>query len=43
LAIIFTAARCYTRFSMFHSLKSDDFWILLGLVSSSTLPLEIHH
>lgn len=32
LAIIFTTARCYTRLSMFHSLKSDDFWILLGLL-----------
>lgn len=33
LAIIFMAARLYTRWSMFRAFKSDDYWCILGLIS----------
>ena len=33
LATVFTAARLFTRLSLFHNLKSDDYWCTAGLVS----------
>ena len=32
LAILFTAARLYTRLSMFRKLKADDYWVLASVV-----------